>query len=479
MNIEVYNLNSRATKFLINFSYTLSSNLISMIISTIVTLIVPRLIGVEEYGFWQLYLFYSAYVGFFHFGWNDGIYLRYGGNDYDELDKRLFFSQFYMLFLLQLILSLILFFISNIFVMDQDKLFILKVIACNMFLSNLRGMLLFILQGTNRIREYATITMIDRILYLSVMVILLFAGFRQYNILILTDIMGKAISLLYAIYCCRDIVLRNVSTFYVSFKESFENINVGIKLMFANIASTLIIGVVRFGIEKSWNVSTFGKVSLTLSISNFLMVFINTVGIVMFPILRRTEDKKLSSIYNTMRDFLMIVLLGMLIVYYPFKLALSAWLPNYVESLKYMAILFPMCVYEGKTSLLINTYLKTLRKEKIILVVNLVTLSISIISTVITTYFIRNLDLTVMSIVLLLIIRCVIAEIYLANILGISVYKDIIIELIMTTVFIISSWYINSWITTVIYGIVYIVYLIVKHGDIKKMIKNIKELIHV
>ena len=29
-----------------------------------------------------------------------------------------------------------------------------------------------------------------------------------------------------------------------------------------------------------------------------------------------------------------------------------------------MALLFPMGVYEGKMALLINTYLKTLRKEK-------------------------------------------------------------------------------------------------------------------
>ena len=70
-----------------NFSYSLTSNLISLIISTLVVLVIPRIIGVEDYGFWQLYLFYSSYIGFLHFGWNDGIYLRYGGEEYDDLDK--------------------------------------------------------------------------------------------------------------------------------------------------------------------------------------------------------------------------------------------------------------------------------------------------------------------------------------------------------------------------------------------------------
>ena len=51
-----------------------------------------KLIGVEKYGYWQLYLFYTSYVGFFQLGWNDGIYLRYGGEDYNNLDKGLFFA---------------------------------------------------------------------------------------------------------------------------------------------------------------------------------------------------------------------------------------------------------------------------------------------------------------------------------------------------------------------------------------------------
>ena len=76
--------------------------------------------------------------------------------------------------------------------------------------------------------------------------------------------------------------------------------------MLANVASMLIIGVVRFGIEHAWDVETFGKVSLTLSVSNLMMIFINAVGIIIFPILRRTNESKLSEIYTIMRDFLML-----------------------------------------------------------------------------------------------------------------------------------------------------------------------------
>lgn len=462
-----------------NFSYTLTSNFVSLIVSTLVILVIPKLIGINEYGYWQLYMFYSSYVGFLHFGWNDGIYLRYSGKEYNELDKRLFFSQFYMLLLLQLIIGIVIISISALYVFDVNRVFIIRMVTACLLLVNLRFMLLYILQGTNRIKEYAQITMMDRILYCFLITVFLVFGVSNYKLMILADLIGKLFSLLYAMYCCRDIVFRRISTFYFSWRETATNLNIGIKLMFATIASMFIIGVIRFGIERSWDVSTFGKVSLTLSVSNLLMLFINAVGIIMFPILRRTDEKKLSHIYETMRTILMVCLLGVLIIYYPFKVALTAWLPQYADSLKFMAIVFPMCVYEGKMSLLINTYLKTLRKEKLMLKVNIITLVLSVIITILTTIVFKNLSLAILSIVILLAFKCILSEILLSKILKISICKDILVELSMTIIFILSGWMLNSWLSVIIYAMAYALYLVGKRKDISGTIKNVKHFIKI
>lgn len=470
-------MNSKAINLIKNFSYTLTSNLISLLISILVVLIVPKIIGVEEYGYWQLYLFYSSYVGFMHFGWNDGIYLRYGGMEYKELDKGLFGSQFYMLAISQIIIGILISIIAILFLNDGNRIFIVQMVAINMIIMNICGLLQYILQASNRIREYSQIVTISRILYFCFLITFILIGVREYKLLIGADLTGKLISLVYAMYCCRDIVFRRIFTLYFGFKEAIENVSVGIKLMFSNIVSTLIIGVVRFGIERSWDVATFGKVSLTLSVSNLMMLFINAIGIIMFPILRRTDEKKLPSIYVTMRDFLMVLMLGLLIIYYPLKIILSAWLPKYAESLMYMALVFPMCVYEGKMSLLINTYLKTLRKEKLMLRINLNALSLSLVIAFLTTQIMRNLDLAIVSIVILLAFRSVLAELYLSRMLGISVYKDIVLEVTMTLIFILTGWFINSWLTVLLYGLSYIIYLVIKRKDIVNTVRNIKLLV--
>ena len=44
-------------KIIANFSYVVLSNLLTVIVSSLVVLILPKIMGVEEYGYWQLYIF--------------------------------------------------------------------------------------------------------------------------------------------------------------------------------------------------------------------------------------------------------------------------------------------------------------------------------------------------------------------------------------------------------------------------------------
>ncbi|MEA4820629.1 MAG: oligosaccharide flippase family protein, partial [Erysipelotrichales bacterium] len=436
-------MENRAIQFIKNFSYTISSNLISLVISTLVVIVVPKLVGVEEYGYWQLYLFYSSYVGFLHFGWSDGIYLRYGGEEYCDLDKKTFSSQFYMMMLFQFFVAVIIIIVSIVFVNDNDRVFILIMVALSAVIVNVLSVLLLTLQATNRIKNYAQINIIRRVSYIILITMFLFLGIREYRVMIMADLIGKVLSLIYAAYVCKDIVINKLNTLNFSFIETTENIRVGIKLMFANIASMLIIGVVRIGIEYSWDVSTFGKISLTLSVSSLLMLFINAIGIVIFPVLRKLRIEALPQLYLVIRDILMVILLSVLVLYFPMNALLTLWLPNYADSLEFMALLFPISLYEGKMGLLINTYLKTLRKERFIMNVNMIVLLLSVISTIFTTVIFRSLNAAVISILIAISIRSILAEIYLSVVLKINVIKDIIYETSLTVLFVLIGWNIN------------------------------------
>ena len=76
-------------KFWNNIIFAFLAQGISLFLSVLMSLIVPKFLTVRDFGYWQLFIFYFGYVGFFHFGLNDGVYLKYGGKSYDEMDKPL------------------------------------------------------------------------------------------------------------------------------------------------------------------------------------------------------------------------------------------------------------------------------------------------------------------------------------------------------------------------------------------------------
>lgn len=378
-----------------------------------------------------------------------------------------------MLVFSQIIVAISIVIISNRILLNNERFFIVQMTIICMIIVNSRLMLLYILQSTNRIKEYSVIITLDRVLYLGLLIVFLGFGIREFKFMIFSDLVAKFIALIFSAYYCKEIVYRRFSDFSFQIKETMVNICVGAKLMLSNIASLLIIGTVRFGIERSWDVTTFGKISLTLSISNLLMIFINALGMILFPVLRRIEETKIPRVYVTMRNLFSIIILGLLVAYYPLKIILSSWLPNYADSLIYMAILFPMIMFEGKMSFLINTYLRTLRLENLILKINIVALIVSVLCTLISSLMFKSLDLAVLSIIIVLGFRSVLAEILLSKTLKVSFLRDVILELTVIVSFILSAWFINSWLSFLLQILLYGCYILIKRYDVVRTIREI------
>ena len=457
-----------------NFSYTISSNLLSLLVSTLVILVVPKLIGVEQYGYWQLYLFYTTYVGIFHLGWFDGIYLRYGGVDYKDMDKRLFNSQFYMSFILEILFAVILFFVG-IANSDPNQAYIIVMTGIAMVLMNMGQFFMYILQITNQINRYSIFNVVNRLSYLMLIIIALTMGVRNYKVLIFADLLGRLIALVYGVLCCKDIVFRPISEFYFSFSETFANVNVGIKLLIANFASNLVVGVIRYGIKFQGGVATFGKLSLTLSVSNLLMTFIGAISLVLFPTLKRVKSN-LNIVYSNIRVLLLNTLIFGLFLYFPIIYLLPMWLPKYKDSLIYMSVLFPMCLFDGKFEILINTFMKSLRIERTLLYLNIGSVILSIIFTAINIFLTNSVTLMMFSIILVLAIRSTVGELIVCKVLGISPYRQMLIEILVVLIFILATWYLNMALSLFIYTMIFIIYMYFHFDSIKSAVNYFKNI---
>ena len=65
--------------------YVFVANLINLIISLAKGFILPKYLSIESYALIQTYLLYVSYVGLLHFGYLDGLYLKYGGRNFEEI----------------------------------------------------------------------------------------------------------------------------------------------------------------------------------------------------------------------------------------------------------------------------------------------------------------------------------------------------------------------------------------------------------
>lgn len=464
-------------EFFKNATYSLLANVLNLIVSAATSLLIPMILGdeVEQYGFFQIYLFYIAYIGFFHFGLCDGALLIEGGKEYIKLNKSAYSFQYHFLAAGEFFVTIAIVLVLLILNKEVDYLFIGVAFGLNLIVYLPRNLLAYLLQASNRIKENALITIIGRSVYLCCVLILWVFKFSDYRLFIIADIIGKVFALIYAIVQCKDIVFSKPVSWKPGITGVKENVVAGIKLMFASISSMIITGVVRFAIQQQWDVATYGKISLTLSITNLVLTFISAMAIVLYPTLRRVSQERAISLYSAIRDILMTILLASLVFCYPLQIIMLKLLPQYSDSLIYLPILFPVCIYSAKVTMLIQTYMQVFRMEQLILKVNLFSILIAVINTVVSVYVFHSLTIAIISILVTSAIRSIIAEYVLSKKIDISIWHDSIIETVFVILFVGVSYFVNMGFGMIVYTPVYIVYAVSKYKSIKQAVLVIKE----
>lgn len=461
--------------FLKNISFVFVANTICILINITVNFIIPILFNQESYAYYQLENLYCSYIWIISLGLHEGIYLHYGGKTEDEINKNEIATQFW-LFTGYLILVSTVVCVSGVLIMpDNDKQFVLTFSAVSVVFEALRCIYLYYLICVNNMQKYSVYLIADRVLYIFFVLILCFAGTTDYRLLIGADILSKFIMLLF-------IIIRNYTFFFRklipvknALTQSKKLISSGINITFSNFVSGMTKGTMRFAVEAYWGVLVFGKISLTLSVSNMFTQFIQSVSIALFPVLRRLSDIDRKSIYAYLSDALDAMMLFAFLFYLPAVKILRYMLPQYSDGLRYMAILLPLSLYDARNAVINSTYLKTLHKERDILVSNLITTLCSFIFAFLSVNVCHNLDMAVISLVLLVIIRNIINEYRLSRYINIQFFRNFIYEIVLTMIFIIGNWVIGDLYGTLFYLLSFVLYMWLKRKNLKALLLYLKD----
>lgn len=439
-----------------NLAFSFSSQGLQFVQSVLMSLLIPKVLGIEEFGFWQLFIFYTQYGGFFHLGLNDGVTLKIGGEYYNSLNFASLGVQLRLSILSQILL-LLPFLLWGVWAVNSQRLFV-SILSCIFILvNNLSSFLSYVLQATNRIKEYSFSRVIDTVFFLIFLVLFLIIKITDFRYYVIIYLLGRFVGLVYCGLEAKEILWHFIyqkynNTFFCHFLSNVKN---GLSLVLANIASMLILGFGRFLVDKVYGIESFSKISFMIMIANFFLTFLNQASLVLFPELRRRDYSKQRIFFEKTSNIFASVAPLFMLIYYPIAYALPLWLPDYSDSLIYLLFLLPLCFFDGKMQLVGNTMFKVINDTRGLLLCNLFSLCFSIGLVSFSIYVLKNILFAVISMLIAIIIRGYMADFLMKKKLGLrNSYGQLFQELGMVMLFWIVSLWLPNYIAFICFALI-------------------------
>lgn len=433
---------------------------VAMCLSIIQTLLVPKLLGTTQYGYWQLFIFYTSYVGFAHLGLNDGVYLIKGGQSRDVIDKRSVNSQFVFGICFQLVFAALIVFVAVLGGFGPDREFVIICTGIFLTIQNAASFLMYLLQAMNETQRSSYATIVERLTFLVPLVVLLGVQYHSYQLFVISYIFSSVVQLAFCGWFCRDFFNAGLEPVRQIAGEVCGSIRVGFKLMVANIASQLVLGIARFAIDAAWGINTFGELSLSLSLVNFFLAFVSQASMVLFPALRQVGLAEAKGFFVNVRDTMSLFFPAIYVLYYPMVWILAWWLPKYANSFVYFSFLIPICVFDSKMNICCTTFFKVLRKEGTLLKVNICTCVVSAVLTLTGVYVLGSIFWVIAGVVIAIVGRSLWSEARLTRGLAVTSNRALTVgELALTLVFVATAFMLPGSVALGCYCVAYAVFL--------------------
>lgn len=308
------------------------ANIISLIIGLVTNFVVPKYLSIDSYAMYKTYALYITFAGFFTFGYNDGMYLKYGGKNLKGIDCRDLSNNYKNYFFL-ILLSAIVFIIIGVFTQN----YIIIAFAIGEFSTNIVGYLQSLYQATGEFGAYSGAMNFQKICVFLLTVFFLII-IRSDNYLIYVGIQVVVV-LFTAFYLTGKLekTLHFLKEGGFSFNEYKKNISSGIILMLGNFSSSIFTGLDRWFVKFLMSSTSFALYSFGSSLLNLLNVFISPITISLYNYFcKDIIDERIIKLKR------LVLAWGLLLIAaaYPVKFILIKYLDKYLNANNIIFVLF-------------------------------------------------------------------------------------------------------------------------------------------
>lgn len=311
----------------------LIANIINLLLSLITSFVLPKYLSISTYSFIKTFQLYCTYAGLFHLGYVDGMYLKYGGKNPEDIDKNDFLEDLSTMRIFQLIVTIT---FATLGVIVKDSLII--VFALSIMPQNMNSYFRYLYQSIGSFERYKNVLNITNFGVFISNIILLF---------VLKSDVGLYYCISYLlIYLITWIILeantsselKSIKVKSFSWKYMKKNINMGIFLMLGTFSSIILTSIDRWFVKFTLTNFDFAQYSFAVSMDNFINVMITPITITLFNYFCKLKNQDYD--YSNIKHY--VSLFGAFLISSAFviKFILEGYLRKYINASMIVFFLF-------------------------------------------------------------------------------------------------------------------------------------------
>ncbi|MCM1234773.1 MAG: hypothetical protein NC489_32120 [Ruminococcus flavefaciens] len=328
--IELYVIYMKLSKGIVQVIF---ANILNLMISIGNGFLLPKYLSIEAYADLKAFLLYTSYVGILHFGYVDGIYIKYGGRTIDTIDTEKFANEKRVLFLFQFTVTLPIVLIA-ILIDNTNLLFAaISILPINMVL-----FFKFIYQATGEFKEYRYITNLGSILIFILNLLSLF--------IIKTDIslwyIGIQVVISFVVWIYyegknRTINICNKCSLEEVWNCLSENIHLGIIIMLGNFMGVWITSIDRWFVKILYSVADFAYYSFAVTMLRLINVVVTAFSVTLYNFFcKKPKDQEV----DILRKIVLVVGAIIIAIIFPLEFIIRTYLEKYIYALPVIKVLF-------------------------------------------------------------------------------------------------------------------------------------------
>jgi len=437
-------------------------NFFQLISGLIVGFCVPMILSVEGYANLKTYGLYISYIGLFHLGFIDGLFIKYGGKKYNDIDRSVLKGEHNFLVIMEMIISIILFFVSII--MRNIIIFLFSISILPIMINNFFK---YIYQATGEFNKYTKIMHRYNFIYMILNVLLAFVFKNQnYILYCLTTFVANLLAIFYTEFT---FLKENIHTKGIIDKNTIKNIKTGFFILLGNLVIIGLFGIDKWFVKLFLSTEDFAYYAFAVSMLNIINTLVNAISITFYNYLFENNDEHK---INKLKEIL--ISLGGLssCAFFALSFIVNYFIKKYIPSLDIIAVTFAAFPYMVLINALYVNLYKVNKDEKHYFRVVITILGISILYNIIALILFHNTISIALATILTLITWVVYSTKDLKNVK--SDKKMYMYTSLLTTSFLLCAHFLNWWIGGIIYSITYLIITkIIYRNIISEFIKMI------